>query len=68
MDRVRVRITNVDTGVSTETFSNAVGVYRLVAVEPGKYVVEYSFQGFETKQVQNVVVTATQEVVLNQSL
>ena len=68
MQAVRVKITNGDTGVSMETLTNPVGVYRLVAVEPGRYLVEYSLQGFETKQVRNVVVAATQEVVLNQSL
>ncbi len=68
MPGVRVAITNQSTGIKSETETNNVGVYRFVAVEPGAYQVEFSKAGFETRRIENVLVTATQEVVLNQTL
>src|SRR5260370_22445725 len=65
---VKITITNQATGIKNQTRTNAVGVYRFVAVEPGKYDVEFSQAGFETKKIANVEVTATQEVTLNESL
>ncbi|HYM10868.1 MAG TPA: carboxypeptidase regulatory-like domain-containing protein [Bryobacterales bacterium] len=65
---VRITITNRDTGFKAETATNGVGVYRFVAVEPGVYTVEFSKSGFETKQVVNVHLAATQEAVLNTKL
>src|SRR5260370_10470706 len=65
---VRITITNKATGIKSETRSNGVGVYRFVAVEPGKYDVEFSQAGFETRKIANVEVTATQEVTLNETL
>jgi outer membrane receptor protein involved in Fe transport len=64
----KVKITNTQTNISREVETNQVGVYRFVAVEPGTYNVEFSRPGFETRIVGGVVVTGTQEVVLNQTL
>jgi hypothetical protein len=65
---VLVKITNQQTNLSSETTTNAAGIYRLVAVEPGTYTVEFSRQGFETRRIPNIVVAGNQEVTLNQSL
>lgn len=65
---VLVKITNQATNLSSETSTNAAGIYRLVAVEPGTYTVEFSRQGFETRRIPNIAVTGNQEVTLNQSL
>src|SRR5216684_3922463 len=62
---VKITITNKATGIKNQTSTNAVGVYRFVAVEPGTYDVEFSQPGFELKRIANVEVTATQEVTLN---
>jgi hypothetical protein len=64
----KIRITQAETNISRDARTNDVGVYRFVAVEPGQYLVEFSKDGFETKRVGGIVVTGTQEVVLNQSL
>jgi Carboxypeptidase regulatory-like domain len=65
---VIIRITYVDTNVFRETRTNAVGVYRFVAVEPGSYQVEFSKPGLATKRFEKVTVSTSQEVVLNPSL
>jgi outer membrane receptor protein involved in Fe transport len=64
----KITITNKQTGIVRETMSNGVGVYRFVAVEPGTYSVEFGKASFETKRVENIVVNANQEVVINQVL
>ena len=45
------------TGAKNVTQTNGVGVYRFVAVEPGKYDVEFSHPGFETRKIGDVEVT-----------
>src|SRR5258708_21104234 len=54
VEGVKITITNKATGIKSETRSNGVGVYRFVAVEPGKYDVEFIQAGFETKKIANV--------------
>lgn len=68
MPDVTVKITNKATNISAETQTNARGIYRFVAVEPGTYTVEFSKAGFETKKVENVNVSTSQEVTVNQEL
>ncbi len=63
-----VKIANLETGLTAETQTNAVGVYRFVAVEPGGYSVEFSKTGFESRKVARITVATTQEVILNQTL
>ena len=65
---VKVTITSKATNISSETETNNLGVYRFVAVEPGVYAIEFHKPGFERKRVENVQVSTTQEVVLNQTL
>ena len=64
----RVVITNLATGIRSETQTNSVGVYRFVGVEPGTYSIEFSKSGFATARVESVQVGTAQEVVLNQTL
>jgi outer membrane receptor protein involved in Fe transport len=64
----KVKIVNVDTGQEREQMTNAAGLYRFAAVEPGTYRIEYSKAGFESKTIGGVQVSGTQEVVLNQTL
>src|SRR5262245_8323664 len=65
---VTVKIVNKATNVSSETQTNASGIYRFVAVEPGVYSVEFSKTGFEKRQIENIQVSTAQEVTLNESL
>jgi outer membrane receptor protein involved in Fe transport len=65
---VKITFTHVETNTKREVETNDLGVYRLVAVEPGTYSAEFSKQGFELRKVENIAVDANQEVVLNQSL
>src|SRR5690349_954479 len=65
---VDVTITNVATNIQTKTTSNNVGVYRFIAVEPGTYSILFAKSGFETRRIAGVIVTATQEVTVDQSL
>src|SRR5712691_4393728 len=51
-----IKITNVSTGVSRETVSASDGSFRIDAVDPGKYKVEISQNGFKTAMRENVVV------------
>lgn len=55
-----VKITNLSTGVSRETVSDADGSFRIDAIDPGAYKVEVSQMGFKTVTRDNVIVTAAQ--------
>ena len=65
---VQVTVTNKATGISRETQSNYEGFYRLVALEPGEYSVEFKLAGFQTLKIESISVRTAQEVVLNQTL
>ena len=68
LEGAAVSITNTATGIKRDTTTNAAGVYRFVAVEPGTYTVEFSKGGFESRRANDIQVGVTQEVVLNQVL
>src|SRR5690242_12559849 len=61
-----VRITNLDTNLRTSVAANEEGVYRFVAVEPGRYRIEFAKTGFEERQHEPIDVASAQEVVLNE--
>ncbi len=63
-----VKALNKATNIARETVTNSVGVYRFAAMEPGEYSVEFTKAGFEPKRVENIVLSTTQEIVLNQTL
>ncbi len=54
-------------GVASGMISNASGVYRL-AVPAGTYAVTTQFQGYATRTIENVVVTAGETTLLDFSL
>jgi hypothetical protein len=68
IEDVEIRITNRDTGIGRGTRTNAAGVYRLAAVEPGAYSAHFSKVGFESRKISLIEVGATQELVLNADL
>ncbi len=45
---VAVTVTNLNTGITRTTVSNAEGVYRVPSLDPGKYKVQAELQGFRT--------------------
>ena len=63
----KVTLTNTQTGVSTEKFSDANGIYEFFTVRPGTYVITAEKAGFSVALVDNVQVTvgARQRVDLN---
>jgi hypothetical protein len=68
IDGVKITITNTDTGIQRDTVTNADGIYRFVAVEPGYYDIEFVKPGLETRKVPRIQVSTTQEVVVNEAL
>jgi hypothetical protein len=57
-----IRIVNEATNVAVDLFSDEQGAYRTVDLEPGRYRVETTLDGFETV-VNRVVVEAGQAAV-----
>lgn len=53
-----VVLTNVDTGIASETKSTDSGNYRFSSLEPGTYLVKVTAQGFETAEVHVTLQTA----------
>ena len=60
MPAVRIVATNVETGVSRETVSSEVGVYRLPSLSPGTYKITASKEGFGAAEQDAVVVGANE--------
>ena len=65
---VAVRIVNQATNIERTSATNDSGVYRFVGVDPGKYTVEFTKSGFEARRVNDITVSTTQEVTINQTL
>jgi len=55
-------------GTSKGTTTDFDGNYTIPNVEPGTYVLEFSFVGYETKDVPNVIVTAGEITRVNTDL
>src|ERR1700676_3454010 len=64
----RVTAVNAATGLTRETLAHSVGIYRIAAVEPGTYRMEFTSRGFDTVKLERLEVNANQEVVINQVL
>ncbi len=54
---VTVTATNLDTGIARTTTSNAVGVYRIQSLDPGRYRVVADLQGFRTAEQKDVTLS-----------
>src|SRR5215475_4557846 len=68
MAGVSIQLTNTETGVALTTTSNEVGLYRFLFLNPGKYKVVATMNGFKTFErggiELNVSETATLPVVM----
>lgn len=52
-------------GTTTGTTSDFDGLYEIANLDPGTYVVEYSYLGYETVEIPNVVVEAGKVTTVN---
>src|SRR5208337_500255 len=64
LPEVKVVITNIDTGVSQTTTTDASGLFDAPYVAPGNYSVTFSKEGFRTV-VRNGIVLHVQTITLN---
>ncbi|MBM3811115.1 MAG: TonB-dependent receptor [Acidimicrobiia bacterium] len=61
---VAVKATKEDTNVSRETVSNASGLYTLVGLEPGRYTVTVTANGFSTVRRTGIVLQVAEKLNL----
>src|SRR5215813_4703769 len=52
---VRIIVTEVSIGVSRETSSSEVGVYRILSLSPGVYIIKAAKEGFSAAEQPDVV-------------
>ena len=64
----RVTARNVDTGLTREITTDASGIYRLTALQPGTYALSASATGFAENKYGNVTLTVGQKLNLDLSL
>jgi hypothetical protein len=64
----RVTVTNLDTRQRRATVTNTVGLYRLPALEPGRYTVHVDMTGFASVESTDVEVRTSQEVTIDFAL
>lgn len=63
-----VRVTKLDTGVSRETRSNSNGIYSVTALDPGRYDVQVSSDGFRTVNRKDIVPQTADKLSLDITL
>ncbi|MGD0955824.1 MAG: carboxypeptidase-like regulatory domain-containing protein [Candidatus Acidiferrales bacterium] len=63
-----VTATNLATGQSRDTTTDASGSYKFSLLPPGNYSVKLSASGFKTAEVPSVTVNVTETAVVNRSL
>ena len=65
---VQVTMTNLETGVTTTTVTDANGTYRISAVKPGTYSLEFKREGFQIVRVERIVIITAKETRANGTL
>ena len=63
-----VRLLNTATGVAQTATTNSAGLYSFISLDPGKYSVTVTMQGFQTVAQQNVPVSVDQVSTVNVAL
>lgn len=63
-----ITLQNVDTSVENTTVTNKAGVYSIVSVKAGRYVLKATAPGFSSKQIEAFTVTVGQIVTMDVSL
>lgn len=64
----RVEVTNIDTGVSRETLSDDVGVFRILLLPPGNYALRIQAPGFAAYTRRPLQVTVGEAVIAGAQL
>jgi len=65
---VEVTAVNLDTGVSTQTVTNGVGLYTLANIPLGRYEIKFALTGFKTFTRTGITVTVAQTLRLDVKL
>ncbi len=60
-----IKATREDTGVSRETKSNDQGIYAIVGLDPGRYVVTVTAEGFQAVRRTGIVLLTADKLNLN---
>ena len=63
-----VTVTNIDTGVTRRSISNAAGYYNVAGLDPGNYKVTLEKQGFKTQVRSDLVLLVNQKLNLDFAL
>ena len=64
----QIALTNTDTGTQQQTRSGATGVYTILNIRPGNYVLEVSKTGFATVRKTGIILQVNQTATLDLSL
>lgn len=64
----KVKVDNVDTGLSREASTNEAGQYRFVQLDPGKYNITAESQGFAPAKAEGVTLTVGASIGINLTL
>jgi len=64
----QAKLTNQATEISQTQMSNELGLYKFVALDPGKYTIEFSQAGFQSKTVKNIEIRTSEERTINPGL
>jgi hypothetical protein len=62
---VKIAVTNLDTGVQSETVTNEVGLYIVPNLPVGRYRVSFSADGFKTLERSGITLTVAQAARLD---
>ncbi|MFN9433234.1 MAG: carboxypeptidase regulatory-like domain-containing protein [Acidobacteriota bacterium] len=65
---VSVKAVNLLTNIVRETKTNDAGIYRIPALDPGSYTVEFQKDGFEPTKISGIELKTSQEITLNPQL
>ena len=63
-----VTVTNMDTNISRMAVTDAVGFFRVPALEPGRYQLKAELSGFSTVEFKDIRLVSASEVTVNPEL
>ena len=63
-----VTVTNMDTNISRTAVTDAVGFFRVPALEPGRYQLKAELSGFSTVEFKDIRLVSASEVTVNPEL